>query len=471
MAKKKWDREVTRFEYNAYGSFSLGKEIVWGMIGLLATFITDTGISAGMAAIVLLIPKVWDAINDTLFGIIVDRVKLKSGQKYLPWMRVGTALISVCLIGLFAVPMGMSDIAKALWIVIAYILFDTGYTMLDVPMFALPSALTSKITERGGILANGRFFAMLGGMVGGLLIPIIRPQVGWTASAIILAVIAAVMMFPLITKAKERVNSNNSEVNSEGIGAREMLNYLKKNNQLYVILITTFTVGMTGINAVISLQVARICWGNESFASLMMLVSMVPALILGKAVPLIIKKFDKVHIFVAGCVISAVTGVIMCFTGTRSLPVYLVLSVFQACGMVSYQIIAYMFVSDTVEYAAYRTGTNASGISFALLTFCNKLRSALVTSFSLALLSMIGFVSGEGAVQPEGVADNLWRLNTLVPALGFVIAAVLMLTVYKLRDKDVQVMSDYNNGKISMEEANKALEEKYGPAVRHDVKE
>lgn len=467
MAKKQWDKVVTRTEYNTYGSFSFGKEIIWGMVGLLATFITDTGINAAMAAIVLLIPKVWDAINDTLFGILVDRVKLKSGQKYLPWMRIGTAIVCVCFIGLFAVPAGISDMGKAIWIVLAYVLFDTGYTMLDVPMFALPSALTPKVTERGGILANGRFFAMIGGIVGGLLIPIIRPRVGWSVSAIILAVIATSFMVPLLVKAKERVNSTNSEVTSEGIGAKDMWNYLKKNNQLYIVLITTFTVGMTGINSVISLYVARICWGNESFASLLVLVAMLPALILGKAVPAITRKFDKVYVFAAGCVISCVTGVLMCIAGTASLPLYLVLSVFQACGMVSYQIIAYMFVSDTVEYAAYRTGTNASGISFALLTFSNKLRGALVTSFSLALLSMIGFVSGEGAVQPEGLAGNLWKLNTLVPASGFLIATVLMLAVYKLRDKDVQVMSDYNNGKISREEANAALESKYGPAAQH----
>ena len=467
MAKKQWDKEVTRYEYNSYAAFSFGKEMLWGMIGLLATFITDVGISAGMAAMVLLIPKVWDAINDTLFGIIVDRMKLKSGEKYLPWMRVGTIIICICIIGLYAVPKGMSSMAKALWIVIAYILFDTGFTMVDVSVFALPSALTTKITERGGILANGRFVAMLGGMACGILLPVIRPKAGWTVTAIVVTVVAALVMIPLLTKAKERVNSSNTEVVSEGISAKAMWDYLKKNNQLYIVLITTFTVGMTGVDAIISLHVARICWGSESFAAILMLVSMVPALILGKAVPLITRKFDKVHVFVTGCIISSIMGVCMCLVGTSNLPLYLVFSVFKACGMVSYQIIAYMFISDTVEYATYRTGTNASGISFALLTFCNKLRSALVTSFALALLGMIGFVSGEGAVQPEGLADNLWKLNTLIPAVGFLIASILMLTVYKLRDKSVQVMSDYNNGKISKEEADKLLEKKYGPAAVH----
>lgn len=465
MAKKQWDKEVTRFEYNAYGAFSFGKEIIWGMIGLLATYITDVGISAATAAIVLLIPKVWDAINDPLFGILVDRIKLKNGQKYLPWMKFGTAMICICLIGMFSVPLGIGNIGKAAWIVVAYVLFDTGFTMVDMPIFALPSALTSKVTERGGILANGRFFAMLGGMFGGLLIPIIRPRTGWMVTAVIISVVAIVMMVPLLVKAQERVE--NKEIVSEGIGAKEMLNYLKENNQLYVVLITTFTVGMTGVDTIISLQVARICWGNESFASLLMLVAMVPTMALGKAIPSIIKKFDKVHVFACGCIVSSITGVLMFLVGTRSLPVYLVLSVFKGCGMVSYQIIAYMFVSDTVEYAAYRTGTNASGISFALLTFCNKLRGALVTSFALALLGAIGFVSGEGAVQPDGLAGKLWGLSTLIPAAGYLVVTFLMLAAYKLRDKDVQVMSDYNNGKISKEEADRKLEKRYGAAAVH----
>lgn len=466
---KKWNKEISRLEWNAYASFAFGKELLWGMIGLLATFITDIGISASMAAIVLLIPKVWDAINDTIFGVIVDRMKFKNGQKYLPWIKIGTLLVCVTIIGLFAVPMGMNAAAKAIWIVLAYVVFDTGYTMLDVPMFALPAALTSNITERGGVLANGRFFAMIGGMFGGILIPIIRPQLGWTFSAIVMAIVAAATMLLLPFKAQERVH--NTEVKSEGISFKDMLAYLKKNNQLYIVLLTTFVVGMTGIDAIISLHVARICWGSESMASVLMMASMIPALCIGKLVPTIIKKFDKVYVFVTGCIISVVCGVLMAVTGTSSLPVYIVLSVFKACGMVSYQIIAYMFVSDTVEYATYRTGTNASGISFALLTFFNKLRGALVTSFSLALLGAIGFVSGEGSVQPEGLAENLWRLNTLVPAIGFLIAAILMFFIYKLRDKDVQIMSDYNNGKISKEKADALLKQKYGEAFLHVGKE
>ena len=79
-------------------------------------------------------------------------------------------------------------------------------------------------------------------------------------------------------------------------------------------------------------------------------------------------------------------------------------------------------------------------------------------------LSEAGFVEGENAVQPAGVADGVWALFCFLPAAGFAIALVILGLFYKLRTKDVQVMSQYNNGKITREEAESKLAEKYGPA-------
>jgi Na+/melibiose symporter-like transporter len=76
----------------------------------------------------------------------------------------------------------------------------------------------------------------------------------------------------------------------------------------------------------------------------------------------------------------------------------------------------------------------------------------------------VGFVEGEGAVQPAGVADGVWGLFCLLPAAGYAVALVMLLVWYKLRSKDVQVMSQYNNGQITKAEAEAVLAEKYGPA-------
>jgi Na+/melibiose symporter-like transporter len=85
-----------------------------------------------------------------------------------------------------------------------------------------------------------------------------------------------------------------------------------------------------------------------------------------------------------------------------------------------------------------------------------KLKNGLIGSVVLFSLSAVGFVEGENAIQPAGVDDGVWALFCLFPAVGFAIALVILLVFYKLRTKEVQVMSLYNNGQISKEEAEAA---------------
>jgi GPH family glycoside/pentoside/hexuronide:cation symporter len=127
-----------------------------------------------------------------------------------------------------------------------------------------------------------------------------------------------------------------------------------------------------------------------------------------------------------------------------------------------------MLIADTVEYGTYKSATRAAGITFSLQCFVAKLKNAMIGSIVLFSLSTIGFVEGENAVQPEGVADGVWKLFNLLPAVGFTIALVILVFFFKLRTGDVQKMSEYNNGEITKEEAEKVLEKRFGKAASSD---
>jgi len=455
--------QASPLEHRSYAAYFFGENFLWAFAGMLPTFITDIGLGAGIVATILLVPKIWDAVNDTIFGIVVDKVKLKSGQKFLPWMKIGTFSLGLTTILLFAIPSGISDGMKIAWVIISYILFDASYTMLDAPLFALPSAMTTNIQERTQILSNGRLFAMVGGMCAGLLIPVVRPKLGWLTTAIIIVVVSISAMIPLMLKGKERQTV--ADRNEPSISFKEMGIYLKTNNQLLIILLVMFIIGVTGVGAVLSIYVARICFGSESIASLLVIISALPALLVAALVPKLTEKFDKFDLFVVGLICSVVGGVLMFLTGFENIPLVICLTVLESVGYAAYNVIAYMFIADTVEYGTYKTGTRASGISFALQTFTAKLRAALVTSLSLFALGAIGFISGENVVQPAGVAQGIWGIYTLLPALGSLIAILILIFFYKLRDNTVQVMAKYNMGEVTKEEAESALAEKFGQAA------
>lgn len=147
--------QTGRKERVFYCLFFLGQNILWGYAGFMETFLTDIGIAAATAAAILLVPKLWDAFNDVLFGYLVDRHKFKNGQKFVPWIRIGTAALSITTVAMFAVPEGLAQPQKIAWFMVSYVLFDISYTIQDTPVFALTTVMTSDVEERSAIIAGG----------------------------------------------------------------------------------------------------------------------------------------------------------------------------------------------------------------------------------------------------------------------------------------------------------------------------
>lgn len=70
-------------------------------------------------------------------------------------------------------------------------------------------------------------------------------------------------------------------------------------------------------------------------------------------------------------------------------------------------------------------------------------------------------LAAQGVTQTPQALDTLWMLGYLIPAIGFVIAAVLLYAFYNLKDKDAALMAQCNAGKITREECEAQLTRKY----------
>ncbi len=453
--------QTSKKERFAYCLFFLGQNILWGYAGYVETFLTDIGIAAASAAVILLFPKLWDALNDILFGYIMDRHTFPGGQKFMPWVRIGTAAIGITTVALFAIPQSMGDTGKIIWFLLAYILFDISYTVLDAPAFAVTTVMTSDVQERSSIIAGNKLWGMVGGVVATLLVPMLRPQLGWFAACVVFVAVSVVMMIPMLFWVKERHTAPAGESSPT---SREMVRYLKTNKYLLVTLAALLLLGLASLEQKMAIYMGRICLGQENMATLVAGGAAVSVILVSILVPIWSRKWDKFYVLCAGLVFAIVMDIVAYFVGYDNLVMAIVMTMLKCSGLGFWSVVIYMLVADTVEYGTYKTGTRAAGISFSLQTFVAKMKNSLIGTVVLLSLSAVGFVEGEGAIQPAGVADGVWTLFCLFPALGFAVALVILLAFYKLRTKDVQVMSRYNNGEISREEAESLLAEKYGPA-------
>ena len=101
--KDGWSTEPS--ERMSYYSYFAGQNMIYTLFNVcLTTYLLFLGIDPIKSATVMLVVKVWDAVNDTLFGAIFDLVKFRSGKKYLPWIRISTILIPITTILTFVIP-------------------------------------------------------------------------------------------------------------------------------------------------------------------------------------------------------------------------------------------------------------------------------------------------------------------------------------------------------------------------------
>lgn len=221
---------TTLRERLSYWSYFIGQNVYYNITAaFISTYLAMQGINLAKVAAVLLIVKIWDAVNDPIFGYIFDRVKFRNGQKSLPWLRISTALIPVVTILLFSIPSGLSETGKLIWFGVAYVLWDSVYTLTDVPAYAMLNTMTDNLQERNTLLSVNRIFSGGGVLIYGIVLPLlISERVGMSASwaVAVLSIFSALTMVPLSVNCKER--NYKIEEEPDSFPPRQMLSYLGK---------------------------------------------------------------------------------------------------------------------------------------------------------------------------------------------------------------------------------------------------
>lgn len=349
---------VTGKEKASYGLYFLGQNIFYMLMYMfLNTYFTDIGITTGIIAIIFLTVKVWDAINDPIFGALMDKIRFKKG-KFVPWLRISLIGIPLSTVILFAIPVGVPMGVKIAWAVIGYMLWDTSYTLCDVPIFGLVTTITDVQEERTSLQAIGRICAMLAAMSVMIVVPGFRQAIGgWTETIIMLSVIGAITMLPICFTAKERVAAPVDE-EQPSYGIRDMFNYLKTNKYLVIYFAAFLVQGTLMVTGSWGMYIARYCLGTEKYMTITSILGIAPTIVLGSFVPLICKKVDKFVLFRGAVVVSLVLNVIKYFVGYQNIPAYLAMAVLGSLPLGFTSVLMFMFTPDCAEYGCYKTGNS-----------------------------------------------------------------------------------------------------------------
>ena len=156
--------------WKSYLAYGMGDFYGGGSLYIISTlylvFLTTiVGLSPSAAGSILLLGKVWAAVANPLVGYLSDRTQSKWGRRR-SWFLWGL----IPIFSLLFVPVKLANESLTwAWHLIAYLLFDTLFTMVKVPYNSILAEMTDDYRERSQATGVRMFFSQGSTVIGAAL--------------------------------------------------------------------------------------------------------------------------------------------------------------------------------------------------------------------------------------------------------------------------------------------------------------
>lgn len=415
---------------------------------ILMKFYSDVmGVSVGLIGFMMMAARFVDAFTDVAMGQIVDRSRPGKKGKFIEWIRRMCGPVAVASFLMYAswfqnMPMGF----KIFWMFFTYLLWGSVfYTSINIPYGSMVSAVSAESKDRAQ-LSNWRTIgSALAGTVIGVLLPLVVYYEDENGNSVLSgektmiaallcsigAVICYLLCYALMT---ERVNV---ERKTEKFDLGNLLTGLVKNKALVGIVVASICMLLVQLTvSTMSTYVFPNYFGNTQAQAATGVVGLVVTLICAGFTVRLSQKFGRKELAIVSSVFGAVIFALAYFWQITNAWIFVVIYAIFYIGIAVFNLICWAMITDVIDDTEVQTGERSDGTIYAVYSFARKLGQAASSGITGILLSAIGY-SQATAFDPE-VTKKIYNLTCLVPAIGFVLLAIVLFFLYPLDKRRVE---------------------------------
>ncbi|MBD2256466.1 MFS transporter [Pseudanabaena sp. FACHB-2040] len=425
----------------AFGAGDMGAGMTSNLIAFsFLIFLTSAaGLDPLIAGTVLLIGKVWDAVNDPMVGYLSDRIHTRWGRRY-PWMFLGALPFGLTFFLMWLVP-DLGQTGKFWYYVLTSVLFQVFFTVVNLPYTTLTAELSQDYDERTELTAF-RLASSLVGAIGALALGLVVTQFiaveqqQYLALGGLCAVLSVLPIFWCIFGtypfAKRQLQAN--PVLIEDPSTRiPFLAQLKIvfSNRAFLVIVGIYMFSWLALQATASIIPFYVTFwmGIDSY--------FLPALLVqGTAIPmmfvvnLISKRVGKQGAFYIGIGSWLIVQMGLFFLQPGQTAALYLLCMAASFGVATAYVVPWAMLPDVIELDELQTGQRREGIFYAFMTLLQKFGLALGLFLVGAALEGSGFVS-EAVQQPDSALTAIRLFMGPLPML-MLIASMIIIRFYPI---------------------------------------
>lgn len=416
----------------------------------------------GLASKIRLYCGIFDAINDPMMGVIVDKTRTKYGQmrpyiKWAPWF-----LSAVMLLFFIGMPGDVPNWACIAWTTFLFVGLDVTYTAFDIPMGALAFSITPNGIERTKLFGVSSIIRSILGALPGLFVSC----AGWlpyfnshTSKAYLTGACVSAVGIVLLTRITFKNTKERVVHHDDAPGVGECFKLLFKNRPLLMLFMANIFFIIVKITSQVSYYFVADLMFTTKYNVFIDVITFPGFLVAGIGVPKLVEKLgekaDSRKFFRICCITAIVLHLlfaVICYDGlinkaagtAVSLPVGIMVILFTGLTAIPLECKNLMqkeMEAETVDYVEYKTNVRADGTMLSIMSFTGKIENTVSSAIGLGVLAYTGYVAHtDGSVIQNSQTDMaLFLMTTIVPAIGYILMLIPM-AFYNISGDDHRMM-------------------------------
>ncbi len=458
---------IDKFGY-ALGDFA--SLTVFGLTAsLLNIFYTDSlGIPAGWLIYLFLVARVWDAINDPIWGRIIDKCNATKQGRYRPWLLRMAIPLGLSAILMFAKLPGLSTTQYYVYAFITYILFGMVYTCINIPYGSLASVITTNDKERVALST----FRSVGSVFGNfpVLILTMLPYTTEIAigsgkvSVLFIGVcciaLISVLGFVLSYKfTKERVPVQPQKPKEKGETMAVIKHLFKSRPFVSLCLASMLLIAGQMFTQGYYMYLFKYYFKAQGLYILVQVAQYLPVAVLMFFMGKLVRKYGRKEICALGMLFAGIVNFVLFFMQTQNVWAFLAVILLSGIGSTFFFLQVWTLVTDTIDYNEVSSGKREDATSYAFFSFTRKIGQTVAGIFVNLCLVWIGYNVDTTANTPTALS-KMYNLAVLIPAVMYILMFIVLWFMYPLDKKNIallQIQKEQNLKKYFEEQQQEEL--------------